>query len=222
MVGRESRNRAGRIALWTAGVLALLVVLALMGYSVSQRASLQAQDARLVTLERQVGDMAADQRLLAAIVEAGVTTTSVEPKTQLTATTTVAPNSPGTQRLFGSIKSVTKRPYGWELKVDPSEYMTGTAAFSVASSRGKLTNSDGSFVLDTSDRTSQFKLLKDAKVKVASWPGSQKSGPQSVSAEELIAVLPGGASADSAWKKAWFWLDVRDGYVLQVTQQSIE
>lgn len=222
MVGRGSKNRAGRIALWATGALALLAVLALTGYSATQRSSLQAQAARLAKLERRVGDMAADQRLLAAIVAAGVTTTTAAPKTQLTATTTVAPNSPGTQRVFGSIKSATKQPFGWELKVDPSQYVTGTAAFSVASSLGKLTNSDGSFVLDTSARTSQFKLLKDAKVKVASWHGSRQSGPRSVSAEELVAALPGGASSDSTWDKAWFWFDVRDGYVLQVTQQSIE
>ena len=86
---------------------------------------------------------------------------------------------------------------------------------------GKLTNPDGSFILNTSKRTTRLRLLKDAKVTVVSWPGEPK-GTSSISASELARVLPGGTAASTKWEKAWFWLDVRDGYVLQVTEQSVE
>ncbi len=210
------------IALWFAGVVLVGAAGCLTVYALGQRSTLQTQEARLGQLEQQITDLSTDQRLLAAIVAADTSTATAEPASQPEPTATVAPPSaPGTQRVFGSVRRVTKGSYGWELQVDSAEYLTGTPAFSLASSLGKLTNSDGSFILDTSDRKTRLKLLKDAKVRVASWPGKPK-GASSISASELVRVLPGGTSESEKWAKAWFWLDVRDGYVLQVTEQSVK
>jgi len=215
-------RRAGVVALWVASAVAVLAIVALGASFVSQRARVRAQEARLATLEQRVADMSTDQRLLAAIVAAGTPTATAQPAAQTTATGSLPPTTPsGTRRIFGIVRRIAKASYGWELQVDPSEYVTGTPAFSLASSLGKLTNRDGSFILDTSDRMTRLKLLKDAKVTVVSWPGEPK-GASSISASELARVLPGGTSASAKWQKAWFWLDVRDGYVLQVTEQSVE
>jgi len=225
MTVSASKRAAGVIALWAAGVLAVVSLVVLTSYSALQYNAMRAQSARLTQLEQQVDDLSTDQRLLAAIVASGALTATSGPSASTTKTlenTPAPPVAPGTRRVFGSIRRAEKKPYGWELTVDPSEYVTGTAAFSLASSLGKLTNSDGSFVLDTSDRTSQFKLLKDAKVTVVAWPGAAKSKNPSILASELISVLPGGDAVDATWAKAWFWLDVRDGYVLQVTQQRVD
>lgn len=222
MVVSGSKRRAGVIALWVAGVLAALGILTLAGYSANQYAILRAQAARLATLEQRVTDMSTDQRLLAAIVAAETPTATAKPAAQPATATAIAPTAPGTRRVFGVVRGVSSKPYGWELRVDSAEYLTGTAAFSLASSMGKLTESDGSFILDSSDRTTRLKLLKDAKVTVVAWPGASKDSTASISAGELTDVLPGGKSADPKWAKAWLWLDVRDGYVLQVTQQRVE
>jgi len=222
MMGDFTKRRVRVIASSALGVLLVLSVAILGGYVVSQRTALRAQASRLGALEQQVSSMSKDQVLLAQMVELGTQASTATASTQATVVAEKAPAAPGSQPLFGSVRGASKASYGWELSVDPSEYATGATAFSLASSMGKLTNPDGSFILDTSTRTTKLKLLKDARVTVASWPGAPKGAPHTISASELVAVLPGGASADSTWAKSWFWFDVRDGYVLTVRQQSIE
>jgi hypothetical protein len=221
MISNRSRSRVLRTVAWIAGVLLVFAVAALAGFSAYQRANLLSQAARLTDLERRVSEMKTDQRLLAEIVAAGTTTQTAAATAPATGADVPPPTASGTRRLFGTFRKVAKSSQGWDIEFDPSEYVTGTPAFALASSMGKLTNPDGSFILDTSARTIPLRLLKDARVTVLSWSGASKPAP-TISATQLVSVLSGGTAADPAFAKVWFWVDVRDGYVLQVTQQGVK
>ncbi len=223
MTDEESRRAIRATAVRIAQFILTAAVVALAAYSVYGFSALRAHDARLGELEQRLTDVSTDQRLLAAVVAAQESTRVTEAApSESTGSVIATPNAPGTTRIFAKVRSVSKQPYGWALVVDPSEYVTGTIAFSMASSLGKLTNADGSFILDSSKRTTKLRLLTDAPVTVVTWRGLAKGSARTISASELAAVLPGGKSARKAWAESWFWLDVRQGYVLRVTQQQVK
>jgi len=224
-MGRNSRSR--RIILWIVGVSLGVVLLGLVGYALKQSATLRSHENRVAALEEELSRLSTDQRLLTAMVAAGdigtAGTDESKPASESESVAASAQMQPGARRTFGAVRSVSEQQsYGWVLEVDPSEYLTGTPAFSAASSMGRLTNSDGSFILDTSVRTTKLKLLKDTKVTVTSWPGGGAGVETSLSATKLAAVLPGGSASDSKWAKALFWFEVRDGVVLSVVQQTVK
>lgn len=217
------RHAATATVLRIAQVLLFTLVIALVAYSTYAFSALKAHEARLGVVEQRLTDVSEDERLLAAIVSAQEPTKVAEAlSSEPTASVIATPNAPGTTRIFAKVRSVSKQPYGWALVVDPSEYVTGTIAFSMASSLGKLTNADGSFILDSSKRTTKLRLLRDAPVTVVSGFGLGKRSSKMISASDLVAVLPGGEAAQKAWAESWFWLDVRQGYVLRVTQQQVK
>jgi len=217
----STRHRDGATRIAWAMVGVSLVALAFgLAYAYSE---IRARDTRLTELETLVSQLSVDQQLLAAVVQAGEDTSTVAVRSSEPATDSASSTMKGAgQPVFARIRKAAKAPYGWELTVDPAQYITGAAGFSVASSKGELTNEDGSFILDTSARTVKLKLLKKATVTVGDAQGSPDGDVRELSASELVAALPGGRTEDRVLSDAWFWMEVRDGYVLRAVQQHID
>jgi hypothetical protein len=178
----------------------------------------QQQESRVAGLDDLVRELAGQTDLLAAQLAATPPkgTVAVEDSSRSAAFGEGA--VPGTDRLFARIIGEKPQRYGWKLTIRPAQYFTGDAAFSLATSQGRLPH-HGVYIFDGSKTTMTVRLIKATPVTLAGWSRTQ-SPTSKPTASDLATVVTGGATPRSPWKDGWYWLSVRNRIVVAVAQEA--
>jgi hypothetical protein len=177
------------------------------------------QRATIRGLQDQLTELSGRQDLIAAKLDARAPTGGVPAAGPAASEDETA--SEGATRVFARIVLARPQPYGWEITIRPAQYFSGEAAFSLATSRGDLPRSDGSYIVDTSTKTVDVRLVKATAVRLNGWTSPATGKPAPGTAAELASVIMGGGSQHAPWKDGWYWLSIRERVVMKVEQQAV-
>jgi hypothetical protein len=196
-----------------------LTVCALIGLATALFLVQDSQRAAIRGLQDQLSELSGRQDLIASKLDAKAPTGGVPAAGPAASEDETA--SEGATRVFARIVLARPQPYGWEITIRPAQYFSGEAAFSLATARGELPRADGSYIVDTSTKTVDVRLLRATPVRLNSWTSTMTGRPGPGTAAELASVIMGGGSQHAVWKDGWYWLSIRERVVMKVEQQAV-
>jgi hypothetical protein len=123
--------------------------------------------------------------------------------------------APTQQTVIGRVVKAERKTNFWNVTVDPAQLLTGKAASSIASHRGKVPV-NGQFLDDSTNTTRVIPCSEGAPVTTAGPPGG---GTAPTSAKALFAALDGPDA--NYWKGQYFRMTIDSDYIVSYEQFTV-